>query len=92
MVGVFWKIYKKRRGCQFATYPSLLALALPSPQDKQRASPRRAILYLILGRLLVVEGVQYAQHERFVAVSLEVIVKFARFEDSKITFVNVLYQ
>ncbi|MBQ2366281.1 MAG: hypothetical protein II293_03875 [Bacteroidaceae bacterium] len=53
---MFWKIYKKRRGCQFATYPSLLALALPSPQDKQRASPRRAILYLTLGRLLVAEG------------------------------------
>ena len=37
-------------------------------------------------------GVINARSERSVAVSLEVVVKFARFEDLKITFVNVLFQ
>ena len=38
------------------------------------------------------QGVINARCGRSVAVSQEVVVKFARFEDLKITFVNVLSQ
>ncbi len=40
---IYTLIKIKRRGILYSAYPSLQALALPPPQDKQRISPRRAV-------------------------------------------------
>ena len=84
-------IQKKTWEFLLLAHPSLQALALPPPKDKQRSQPTS---WHIIQRCLPLCSVTNGYNTPNADVPLPHLlgfVKFARFEDLKITSVNVLF-